>query len=151
MNSAKPSQSGPLAWGARDSDTRSTAMTTAAMPNGTFTKKIQRQDRPVVSTPPASGPIATATPVTPPQMPNAVPRSLPRKASASRASETANMIAPPTPCRARDSCSISVLAAKPHRADASVKTTRPTRYSRRRPYMSARLPAVSRNAARVSA
>ena len=105
----------------------------------------------MVSRPPASGPIATARPVTPPQMPNAMPRSLPRNASASRASDTANMIAPPTPCRPRDSCSISVLVAKPHRADAAVKMTRPTRYIRRRPYISARLPAVSRNAARVSA
>ena len=64
MKSTKPSQSGPLACGARDSATCSAAMTTAATPNGTFTKKIQRQDRPVVSTPPASGPIATARPVT---------------------------------------------------------------------------------------
>ena len=126
-------------------------MTTAAIPIGTFTKKIHRQDRPEVSTPPSSGPIATARPVTAPQTPNAVPRSLPRKASASSASDTANMIAPPTPCKARDSCSISVLTAKPHSTDAQVNTARPIRYSRRRPYMSARLPAVSRNAARVSA
>ncbi len=97
------------------------------------------------------GPMATARPVTAPQAPNEVPRSLPRKASASSASDTANMIAPPTPCKARDSCSISVLTAKPHSTDAPVNTTRPISYSRRRPYMSARLPAVSKNAASVSA
>ena len=126
-------------------------MITAATPNGTLTKKIQRQDRPEVSRPPTRGPMATARPVTAPQTPNAVPRSWPRKASASRASETANMTAPPMPCRARDSSSISVLTAKPHSTEAAVKMTRPTRYISRRPNMSARLPAVSRNAARVSA
>ena len=86
-----------------------------------------------------------------PQTPNATPRSLPWKAEASRASDTENMIAPPTPCRPRDSWSISVLVAKPHSTDAPVNTARPARYNRRRPYMSARLPAVSRNAVRVSA
>src|ERR1022692_2310419 len=108
-----------------------TAITTAMMPIGTFTKKIHRQDRPEVRMPPSSGPIATARPVTAPQTPNATPRSLPRKASASSASDTANMIAPPTPCKARDSWSISVLTAKPHSTDAQVKTTSPTMYTRR--------------------
>ena len=126
-------------------------MATAAIPIGTFTKKMYRQDRPEVSTPPSSGPMATARPVTVPQTPNAMPRSFPRKESASNASDTANMIAPPTPCKPRESWSISVLAAKPHSTEAQVNTARPTRYSRRRPYMSARLPAVSRNAAKVSA
>ncbi len=151
VNSAKPAQSGRLARGARDSATFSTEMTTAMTPIGAFTKKIHRQDRPDVSSPPSSGPMATATPVTAPQTPKATPRSLPRKASAKSARETANMMAPPTPCRPRDSWSISVLTAKPHSTDAAVKIARPIRYSRRRPYLSARLPAVSRNAARVSA
>ena len=151
MKSAKPAQSGPLACGDRDSATIMTAITTAMMPIGTFTKKIHRQDRPEVRMPPSSGPIATARPVTAPQTPNATPRSLPRKASASSASDTANMMAPPTPCTARDSWSISGLTAKPHSTDAQVNTTSPIRYSSRRPYMSARLPAVSRNAASVRA
>ena len=77
--------------------------------------------------------MATAKPVTAPHTPNAMPRSLPRKASASSASETENMMAPPAPCRPRDSCSIKVLAAKPHNAEAAVNTTSPIRYSRRRP------------------
>ena len=126
-------------------------MATATIPIGTFTKKMYRQERPLVSTPPSSGPMATARPVTVPQTPKATPRSRPRNASASSASDTANMIAPPTPCKPRDSCSISVVAANPHSTDAPVNTARPTRYSSRRPYMSARLPAVSKNAARVSA
>ncbi len=151
MNSAKPGQSGRLARGSRDSDTRMTVRMTAMTPMGALTKKIHRQEMPDVSTPPSSGPIATASPVTAPQTPKAVPRSFPRNASASSASDTANMMAPPTPCTARDICSMSVLTAKPHRTDAQVNTPSPARYSRRRPYRSARLPAVSRNAARVSA
>ena len=51
-----------------------------------------------MSTPPASGPIATAAPIVAPQMPNAVPRSRPWNSCESSASEVANMIAPPTPC-----------------------------------------------------
>ena len=108
---------------------------TAAMPIGTFTKKIHRQEMPEVSIPPSSGSTATARPVTAPHTPNATPRSLPRKESASNASDTANMIAPPTPCKARDNCSITVLTAKPHSTDAKVKTAKPTRYGRRRPIM----------------
>jgi hypothetical protein len=151
VKSEKPAQSGRLACGARDSATLYTLMITAAMPIGALTKKIHRQDRPSVSSPPSSGPMATASPVTAPHTPNATPRSLPRKASASSASATANMIAPPAPCRARESWSISVLAANPHSAEAHVNTTRPIRYISLRPQESARLPAVSKNAARVSA
>ena len=151
MKITNPAQSGPAARGTRDSATLIVVRATAAIPIGTFTKKIHRQDSPEISMPPSNGPMATARPVTAPQTPNAMPRSLPRKASASNASDTANMIAPPTPCKARDSWSISVVTAKPHSAEAQMNTTRPMRYIRRRPYMSARLPAVSRNAARVSA
>jgi hypothetical protein len=43
------------------------------------------------------------------------------------------------------------MVVKPHGADAPVNITSPIRYSTRRPYMSARLAAVSRNDARVSA
>ena len=127
MKTTKPGQSGRLACGARDSATLVTVMATATIPIGTFTKKMYRQDRPEVSTPPRSGPMATARPVTVPQTPNAMPRSRPRKASASNARDTANMIAPPTPCKARDSCSISVLTAKPHSTEALVKMARPIR------------------------
>ena len=151
MNSTNPIQSGRRATGERDSATRSSVITRATTPIGRLTKKIHRQDRPEVRIPPSSGPMATASPVTAPQTPKATPRSLPRKASASRASATENMIAPPTPCSPRDSCSISALTAVPHSSDPRVKMTRPTRYSRRRPYRSARLPAVSSSAARLRA
>ena len=133
MKITNPAQSGLVALGERDSATRIVVRATAAIPIGTFTKKIHRQDRPEVSAPPISGPRATARPVTAPHTPNATPRSLPWKALASNASDTANMIAAPTPCKPRDSWSISVLVAKPHSADAPVNTTSPIRYSTRRP------------------
>src|SRR5215467_10802510 len=72
-------------------------------------------------------------------------------ASMKRATSSMNMIAPPTPCSPCDSCSISMVAAKPHSNEAQVKIASSIRYQRRRPYRSARLPAVSRNAASVSA
>ena len=126
MKTTKPIQSGPWALGLRDSATFRTVITSAAIPIGMLTKKIHRHDNDETSTPPTTGPTATATPVIEPQMPNAMPRSLPWKALASRASETVNMMAPPTPCRPRLSCSTRVFWAMPHSMEARVKTTRPT-------------------------
>jgi hypothetical protein len=44
-------------------------------PIGTLTRKIHSHPKASVSTPPASGPTATANPVVAPQIPSAVPRS----------------------------------------------------------------------------
>ena len=66
-----------------------------------MTKKIHSQPNAEVSTPPTSGPIATAPPIVAPQTPNAMPRSLPWNACAISASEVANIIAPPMPCKPR--------------------------------------------------
>ena len=41
---------------------------------GRLTKKIQRHDSPLVSTPPSTGPMATAMPVVAPKAPKATPR-----------------------------------------------------------------------------
>ena len=73
----KPNQSGRPARGSCDSWTRVTAMTIATRQIGMLTKKIQRHERPLVSTPPSTGPTATATPVVAPKAPNATPRSRP--------------------------------------------------------------------------
>ena len=64
-----------MASGLRDSFTRSSVISNAMTPIGTFTKKIQRQDSPPVITPPRTGPTAIATPVTAPNSPSAVLRS----------------------------------------------------------------------------
>ena len=73
------------------------------MPIGTFRKKIDSQPIHSTRAPPTSGPKATATPMVAPYTPIATPRSRPGLNSwATSASETANMIAPPTPWSARD-------------------------------------------------
>ena len=148
---AKPAQSGRRAPGARDSSTRSRVTISAAMPIGRFTKKIQRQESPLVITPPSTGPTATATPVTAPKTPNAVPRSVGAKAWASSASEVANMIAPPVPCSARASARNVTELASPQSSEPPVKTTMPMANTRRRPARSAIEPAVSSSAASVRA
>ena len=76
-NSTVPGTSRPPASGSLDSSTRASVSATAAIPIGTLTKKIASQPMPSVSTPPTSGPTATAAPVVAPQRPNAVPRSRP--------------------------------------------------------------------------
>jgi hypothetical protein len=148
---AKPSQSGREAPGSRDSATRVSVMVMAAIPTGMFTKKIQRHPRPLVMTPPRTGPTATATPVTAPNTPNAAARSRPRKASLSNASEVANMTAPPMPCPARARLRKIVPVARPHSSEPAVKTTVPAANITRRPHRSAREPAVRSAAARVRA
>ena len=101
-------------------------MKMATTPMGTLTKKIQRQPMPLVMAPPTSGPTATAPPVTAPKMPKAVPRSRPWKAEAIRASEVANMMAPPTPWTPRHRLSMSELVETPQSSEASENTPRPT-------------------------
>ena len=63
----KPIQSGRPACGSRLSSTRVSVTASARMQIGMFTQKIQCQDRPLVSTPPSTGPTATATPVVAPK------------------------------------------------------------------------------------
>ncbi len=125
MKATAPTQSGRRADWARDSLTRLIVIARATSPTGRLTKKIHRHDSPDVSAPPSSGPIATATPVTAPQIPSATPRSLPWKVLASRASETENMIAPPTPCAPREISRNRWPGAIPHNMEATVNTASP--------------------------
>ena len=151
MSSANPIQSGGVGRGDLDSSTRQTVSATARTPIGMLTRKIPRQLQFVVITPPSTGPSAVDTPVIAPHTPNATPRSRPRKLFPSRASDVANMIAPPTPCPLRDTISISGSWAKPHSSDPSVKMISPMMNSRLRPYRSASTPEVSSSDARVRA
>ena len=116
-NVTRPIQSTRVASGSRDSATRERVSATAKTPIGTLTKKIHCQPMPAVMIPPMTGPTATAAPLTAPNTPNAMPRSRPRKAWAIRASEVANIIAPPTPCTARARLSISGVEESPQTAD----------------------------------
>ena len=61
------------------------------------------------------------------------------------------MIAPPTPWTPRERFSIIGDCASPHASEAAVNTTSPVVKTRRRPTRSEIAPAVSRNAASVSA
>ena len=116
-----------------------------------LTKKIQRQLRPLVRTPPSTGPIATATPVVAPNAPKATPRSLPVNAEASRASAVANIAAPPMPWKARAAVRRPTSWARPQATEPTVKRTVPITKTRLRPYRSASEPAVSSSDARLSA
>ena len=77
LNVTNPAQSSRRARGSRDSAIRRSVTTSATMPIGRLTRKIQRHDNPLVIAPPSTGPTATATPVTAPNTPNATPRSRP--------------------------------------------------------------------------
>jgi hypothetical protein len=80
-----------------------------------------------------------------------MPRILPWKAAAIIAGATAYITAPPTPCAARARLSTTGFGASPHSSEARVNPARPQVKIRRRPNWSARVPAPSRKAARVSA
>ena len=79
-----------------------------------------------MSTPPTSGPIATAPPIVAPQTPNAVAAvACPGTPGAISASEVANIAAPPTPCRPRARFSSVGSPAIPQRNEAKVKIAKP--------------------------
>ena len=150
-NVTSPSQSMREAFGSRLSRTRSWVIAIAAMPIGTFRKKIDSQPTHSVSTPPTSGPTATAMPIVAPYTPIAMPRSRPALNScAISASETANITAPPTPWNARARLRKVGSVARPASSEPSVKMPRPAVNTRRRPSRSASTPAVSTSAARGS-
>ena len=126
-------------------------MAIAARQMGMLTKKIQRHDSPEVSTPPSTGPMATATPVVAPKAPKATPRSRPWNAEAMRASAVANIAAPPMPWKARAICRKRTSWAAPQAMEPTMNSPVPITNSNRRPYRSASDPAVSSRAARLSA
>ena len=94
-NVTSPGQSMRPPLGAWDSSTCASVIAIAGDADRQLTRKIASHPMPSVSTPPTSGPTATAAPVVAPHTPNAVPRSRPWNAEASSASEVANMNAPP--------------------------------------------------------
>ena len=114
-------------------------------------KKIQFQLTCSVSTPPTSGPIASAIADTPAQMPIAVPRCFGGNVAVMIDSVAGFISAPPNPCTTRAPIRKPPLGARPHASDAPVKTTRPVMNISRRPSRSASFPPVSMNAANVSA
>jgi hypothetical protein len=112
------------------------------MPIGTLMKKIQCQLMARVSTPPASRPTDPPAEATNAYTPIALACSrgfgnivtiMPRI--------TADVMAPPTPCRNRAPTSIHWLLATPQSNDATVNTANPATNTVRRPTRSPRRPA----------
>ena len=82
-------------------------------------------------------------PIVAPQIPKAVPRSRPWNSWVRIASETENMIAPPTPWRPRARLRKRGEVAEPQSAEARVKMTTPEMKTRLRPSRSPSEPAFS--------
>ena len=116
----------------------------APTPTGTFTKKIHSQPRYLVRIPPASTPTAAPEPPIAPQIPSALFRSAPSsKVVVTIESAAGEMIAAPMPWTALDAIRIPDDQARPQKNEATVKTTTPTRKTRRRPSRSAARPPSS--------
>ena len=104
--SASPRRSRPLS-GPRDSFSIRPASGSRASPIGTLSQKIHCQEIPSTTAPPTNGPIATPSPLIPPQIPSAAPRRSGGNASLIRVRVSGVTIAAPTPCRARAATSAS--------------------------------------------
>ena len=151
MSVTSPTGSSRLCSGSLDSRSFVIASATAPTPIGMLTRKIQRHESHEVSMPPTSGPIATASPIVAPQIPNAVPRSLPWNSCEMSASAVANIVAPPIPWRPRAMIRKSGSFATPQAAEAIVNRTIPITKTRLRPKRSASAPAVRTQVASASA
>ena len=149
--SAVPTQSAQPPAGSRDSRSRAIAATNAATPIGRFRKKMDRQPSVSVSTPPTSGPIAVAPPRVAPKTPSARASAAPENSARSSGVAVANSTAPPTPWSPRNNCSASAVGATAHVSDPTVKITRPTRNSQRRPSRSPSVAAGSSSTASTRA
>jgi hypothetical protein len=150
LSAAKPAQSSRLpAPGSVDSGAAASVIAMPRTETGRFIQKITRQSS-SISTPPASGPIASATADTAAQMPSARGCSSLGKTLQTSASESESIGAAPTPCSTRPRISASWLSAAPETTDPIAKKTIPTRKTRLRPNMSPSRPAVTTSTAIVS-
>ncbi len=123
------------------------AIPTAA--TGRFIQKIKRQSI-SIRTPPASGPMPSATAETAAQMPSARGCSAEGKALQTRASESESIGAAPAPCSTRPKISPTWSPAAPETTEPIAKTAMPAMKTRLRPNMSPSRPAVTTSTAIVS-
>ena len=112
-------------------------------------KKIARQLTSSVRKPPTTGPIASASALTPAQVPIAVPRCSGGNAWVMIDSVAGIMKAAPMPWTARKATSQVSFGAKPMIRLDTPNTTTPNRNIRRRPKMSPSRPPVTRSTASV--
>ena len=96
------------------------------MPIGTLIQKIQCQLSAWVMPPPISGPLATARPAMPPQIPTTAPRFSGGKADVRIVRLSGITMAAPTPWMARNTMRMFAFGANAHAAEATVKSARPT-------------------------
>ena len=145
-----PHQSTWAASGSRDSRRRRTATGRQASATAASSTKMARHPNASVSSPPSSGPIANAAATVAPHTPMAPALATPVKSWASRASDDDSSTAPASPWAARPAIRASAVGAAAQIAEAAANPASPPRNIRRRPTRSARVPAVSRVAARAS-
>ena len=134
----------------RDSCAANSVTATAPAATGRLRKKIARQLTDSVSSPPRTGPMASASADTPAQVPIALPRSCGGKALVMIDSVAGIISAAPMPWIARPATSALSVGASPMAALESANTTTPTRKARRRPKMSPRRPPVTSSTAKLS-
>ena len=115
-----------------------------------MTQKIQCQLSPWVTAPPISGPQATASPATPPQIPTMAPRRSGGKDAVSIVRPSGMMIAAPIPSTARNAIRAATSGATAQPAEAAVNSARPARYIRRLPIRSPIAAAVMMPAPKAS-
>ena len=149
--SACPTGSKARARNAFDSGTKRAVKSAAAIPIGTLIQKIDRHPIVSVSAPPISGPTPSDTPATAPQMPTARARAFASgNAFAMSDSATGLSIDAPNPWSALNPISCSIVDARLHSSDPTVKTPRPIWNTRLRPNRSETDPASIRKLATTS-
>ncbi len=129
--------------------TRSAAATTIA-PIGMLMKKTYSHPNASTSPPPTTGDASAPMATTEPRYPRARPRSETGKASKIRAFAIEKTMAPPTAWTIRAPIRTARVGAKPHAADASVKSVMPATKSGARPVNSEILPIGRRSTVIVS-
>jgi hypothetical protein len=126
---------------ARVSWRRTRAATNRAIPIGTFTKRIHRQDRYWVRIPPNRAPAAPPPAATALHTPKALARDrCSRKVTVRMVRVAGESTAAPTPWRHRAAMRVAWLVANPPSRLDAVNSARPNRKIRRRPNRSARRP-----------
>ena len=117
---------------------------------GTLSQKIPCHENPSTTAPPMTGPSATPSPETPPQIPMAIARRDGGTAAASRVRDSGMIAAAPAPCIARAAIRAPVVVDRAEPIEASVKSVIPVRNTRRRPRRSPRVAAGSMRVAKAS-
>ena len=134
----------------RDSWVANSVTTTAPTATGRLRKKIDCQETFSTRKPPTTGPIASASALTPAHVPIALPRSAGGNALEMIERVPGIMNAAPMPWTARPATSQASLCEKPMNALDAANMTTPNRNIRRRPKMSPRRPPVTSRTAKAS-